>query len=271
LFRVRGFTQDDAHLYVTPDQIEAEVLDCLDMLEVVYRALGFGRVERKLSTRPMERMGADGLWERAETALQAALERSDRAYEIASGEGAFYGPKIDCFLTDSLGRSWQCGTIQLDFQMPERFDLEYVGKDGARHRPVMVHRAIIGSLERMIGVIVEHYAGKLPVWLAPVQAIVLPISEKTLPYAAAVAERFRGEGLRAEIDRRPDKIGSKIRDALQRKIPYLLVAGEREEQSQTVAVRLRDGEDRGPQPVDAVVREIRERSAARGDASQPNP
>jgi threonyl-tRNA synthetase len=264
LFRARGFTQDDAHVYCTPEQIEDEVLDCLDMLYVVYGALGFDDVKLFLSTRPDDRMGAEELWDRAESALESALKRAEREYQLNPGDGAFYGPKIDIYLTDSLGRGWQCGTIQLDFQMPERFDLEYVGQDGNRHRPVMIHRAILGSMERMIGVLVEHYAGALPVWLAPVQAILLPITDRQIEYADGVAERMRAAGLRVEVDRRGDKIGSKIRDAHHRKIPYQLVVGEREAASDSVAVRPRGGTDRGAQPVADVIDEITSLQRSRG-------
>jgi len=264
LFRVRGFVQDDAHVYCTPEQIEEEVIDCLDMLQVVYDVLGFDVPKIKLSTRPEDRMGEDAIWDRAEAALTAALKSWGREYVLAPGEGNFYGPKIDIDLTDSLGRKWQCGTIQLDFQMPERFGLEYVGADGSRHRPVMIHRAILGAMERMLGVLIEHYAGKLPVWLAPVQAIVLPISEKTLPYAEEVERRMHAAGIRLEVDRRGDKIGAKIRDAIGRKIPYLLVVGEKEAGAGTVAVRPRDGKDRGPQPIDSVIEEISTLHATRG-------
>jgi threonyl-tRNA synthetase len=268
LFRVRGFVQDDAHVYCTPEQIEAEVLDCLDMLHAVYGALGFQGVKIFLSTRPPDRMGDDALWDRAEEALRQALEHSGEPYSVNEGDGAFYGPKIDVILTDSLGREWQCGTIQLDFQMPERFDLEYVGADGARHRPVMIHRAIVGSMERMIGVLVEHYAGKLPVWLAPVQAVLLPVSDKTLAYAEEVAGRFAAAGLRVEVDRSNDKIGAKIRNAIGRRIPYMLIVGEREAADGTVSVRPRDEKDRGAQPVDAVLEEIGRLHATRGRDTQ---
>lgn len=263
LFRVRGFVQDDAHVYCMPDQIEREVIDCLDMLEKVYRVLGFGVPEIKLSTRPPDRMGSDEIWDKAEGALASALKNWGKSYREAPQEGNFYGPKLDFDLTDSLGRKWQCGTIQLDFQMPERFGLEYVGKDSARHRPVMIHRAILGSLDRMIGVLVEHYGGKFPVWLAPVQAILMPVTDKTLPYAQDVAARMRAAGLRVDVDERNEKIGSKIRDAIGRKIPYLLVVGEREAAAGTLSVRPRDGEDRGALPADAVLEEIRKRHATR--------
>ena len=269
LFRVRGFTQDDAHIYCTAEQIEAEVLGCLDMLREVYAALGLHDLRLKLSTRPSSRMGAEELWDRAEAALKSALDRAGGTYRVSPGDGAFYGPKIDVDLTDGLGRTWQCGTVQLDFQMPERFDLEYVGADGARHRPVMIHRAIVGALERMIGVLVEHYAGKLPLWLAPVQAILLPVTDRTLPYAEGVAARWGEAGVRVQVDRRGEKIGAKIRDALQRRIPYLIVVGEREEASKSVSVRLRDGADRGPQPADAVLEELRARIRSRGAPAAP--
>lgn len=261
LFRARGFTQDDAHVYCTPEQIEAEVLDCLDMLNVVYKAFGFSEIKQFLSTRPEKRMGEEALWDRAEAALTGALKAADIDYGLNAGDGAFYGPKIDNYLTDSLGRMWQCGTIQLDFQMPERFDLTYVGQDGNRHRPVMIHRAILGSMERFIGVLVENTAGKLPVWLAPVQAILLPITDKQIPYAETVAKRMTEAGLRVEVDRRGDKIGAKIRDAHGRKIPYQLVVGAKEAEADTVSVRPRDGEDRGAQPVGQVTEEIVERYA----------
>jgi threonyl-tRNA synthetase len=263
LFRVRGFVQDDAHVYCMPDQIEAEVIDCLDMLEKVYKVLGFGVPEIKLSTRPPDRMGSDEIWDKAEGALAGALRNWGKQYREAPQEGNFYGPKLDFDLTDSLGRKWQCGTIQLDFQMPERFDLEYVGSDSGRHRPVMIHRAILGSLDRMIGVLVEHYGGKFPVWLAPVQALLLPVTDKTLPYARDVAARMREAGLRVDVDERNEKIGSKIRDGIGRKIPYLLVVGEREAAAGTLSVRPRDGEDRGAQPAAEVIDDIRKRHASR--------
>ncbi|MCZ6573224.1 MAG: threonine--tRNA ligase [Planctomycetota bacterium] len=256
LFRVRGFVIDDAHIYCMPEQIQDEVIDNLDMVQVVYRTLGFTDLKLKLSTRPLERMGTEELWDRAEQALATAIEAAGWEYTLAPGDGAFYGPKIDLDLTDSLGRTWQCGTIQLDFQMPERFKLEYVGKDGHRHRPVMIHRGIVGSLERMIGVLVEHYAGKLPVWLSPVQAILLTITDKSIPYAEEVAQRYREAGLRVDVDSRGDKINGKIRDAIKKRIPYLLVVGEREAADGTVAVRLREGENRGPERAESVMEEI---------------
>jgi len=264
LFRVRSFVQDDAHVYCTPDQIEDEVIDCLEMLDTVYGVLGFKDLRIKLSTRPEDRMGDDAVWDKAEAALQGSLQRWGREFVLAPGEGNFYGPKIDIDLTDCLGRKWQCGTFQLDFQMPERFGLEYVGQDGARHRPVMIHRAILGSIDRMIGVVVEHHAGKLPVWLAPVQAILLPISDKTLPYARTVSERMAEAGVRIEVDDSSEKIGAKIARAIGRRIPYLLVVGEKEAAQGSVSVRPRDGKDQGPRPVAEVTEEIRALHESRG-------
>jgi len=264
LFRVRSFVQDDAHVYCTPEQIEDEVIDCLDMLDSVYGTLGFSDIVVKLSTRPPDRMGSEENWDKAEAALENSLQRWGRDWILAPGEGNFYGPKIDIDLLDCLGRKWQCGTFQLDFQMPERFGLEYVGTDGQRHTPVMIHRAILGSVDRMIGVIVEHYAGKLPVWLAPVQAILLPITDKSLAYAGGVLEQMRGAGLRVAIDERNEKVGLKIREAIGRKIPYLLVVGEKEAAAGAVAVRPRGGKDRGPQPVAEIIEEIRTLHTSRG-------
>jgi threonyl-tRNA synthetase len=225
--------------------------------------LGFGVPQIKLSTRPDDRMGSDEIWDKAEGALASALKSWGKRYREAPKEGNFYGPKLDFDLTDSLGRKWQCGTIQLDFQMPERFGLEYVGADSARHRPVMIHRAILGSLDRMIGVLTEHYGGKFPVWLAPVQAILLPVTDRALPYARDVAGRMREAGLRVDVDERNEKINAKIRDAIGRKIPYLLVVGEREAQAGTLSVRPREGADRGALPADAVIEDIRMRHASR--------
>ena len=264
LFRVRSFVQDDAHVYCTPDQIEDEVIDCLEMLDAVYGVLGFEELRIKLSTRPEDRMGDDAVWDKAEGALEGSLKRWGREFVLAPGEGNFYGPKIDIDLTDCLGRKWQCGTFQLDFQMPERFGLEYVGADGARHRPVMIHRAILGSIDRMIGVVVEHHAGKLPVWLAPVQAILLPISDKTLAYARSVSGTMAAAGVRVEVDDSSEKIGAKIARAIGRKIPYLLVVGEKEAAQGSVSVRPRDGKDQGPRPVDEVTAEIAALHASRG-------
>jgi threonyl-tRNA synthetase len=235
----------------------------------VYEALGFDVPTVKLSTRPPDRLGSDEIWDKSEGALANALKKWGRDYVEAPEEGNFYGPKLDFDLVDSLGRKWQCGTVQLDFSMPERFDLEYVGKDGARHRPVMIHRAILGSFDRMIGVLVEHYAGKLPVWLAPVQAILLPITDKSLEYCETVNADMQAAGIRVDVDRRSEKIGAKIRDAIGRKIPYLLVVGDREAEAGTVAVRVRDLGDRGALPVEDIIEEIRALYDSRATAPDP--
>ena len=268
LFRARSFTQDDAHVYCTPEQIEDEVIDALEMLDAVYGVLGFDRVDVKLSTRPEDRMGDDRVWDQAEQALLASLKRWGKEWVLAPGEGNFYGPKIDVDVADCLGRKWQCGTFQLDFQMPERFGLEYVGADGQRHTPVMIHRAILGSVDRMIGVLVEHYGAKFPVWLAPVQAILLTITDKSIAYAEEVAGRYREAGLRVEVDSRGDKINGKIRDAIEKRIPYLLVVGEREAADGTVAVRPREGENRGPEPAESVMEEILRQYRTRSSTPQ---
>jgi threonyl-tRNA synthetase len=264
LLRVRHITQDDGHIFCTPDQIEDEVLGCLDFGFFLYELFGFDpRLE--LSTRPDSRLGTDELWDQAEGALAGALERRGLAYEIGVGEGTFYGPKIDLHMTDSIGRSWQLGTVQLDYQMPERFDLHYTGADDAEHQPVMIHRALFGSFERFIGILIEHYAGEFPVWLAPVQAIVLPIADRHAEYAASVAERLRGSGARAELDDRAESLGRRIRDAELRKVPYILVAGDREVDAGQVALREHRKGDEGAVAVDEfaerLARETAERSA----------
>ena len=244
LMRVRCFTQDDAHIFMTPDQVESEILGVMDMIDSFYQIFGF-EYKLELSTRPENSLGTDEQWETATNALIHALEKNGRPYEVNEGDGAFYGPKIDFHLRDSLGRTWQCGTIQLDFQMPERFELTYTGEDGEKHRPVMLHRVIFGSIERFIGILTEHYAGAFPMWLAPVQAKVLPISEAAMDYAKKVAEKLEAAGIRVEVDSRNEKIGYKIREAQMMKIPYMLVVGEKEAQSGTVSVRSRKGGDLG--------------------------
>src|SRR5213076_1694394 len=212
LLRVRAFTQDDAHVYCTPDQITDEVDSICEAIDELYSRFGFDEVRVELSTRPDKSIGTDEQWERAEGALREALERQGREYDVSPGDGTFYGPKIDFHITDALGRSWQCGTCQLDFQMPERFDLVYTGADNAEHRPVMIHRALMGSYERFIGILVEHYGGELPVWLTPVQALVLPIADRHNEAAARVHEELAGAGVRAELDERTESVGRKIRD-----------------------------------------------------------
>ncbi len=255
LLRVRHITQDDAHIFCREDQIEQEVIGCLQFGFYLYDLFGFEpRIE--VSTRPPNRIGTDEMWDRAEGALTAALERQRLPFEINEGDGAFYGPKIDLHLTDSLGRSWQLGTVQLDYAMPERFGITYTGADNAEHTPVMIHRALFGSFERFIGILIEHYAAEFPPWLAPVQAIVLPIADRHLEYARDVLGRLRAAELRAELDERPESVGRKIRDAELRKIPYMLVVGDREQESQEVAVREHRQGDAGSSPIEAFVERL---------------
>ncbi len=248
LMRVRAFTQDDAHLFITGDQIVDEVLGVMDFAISLYELFDMDfRLE--LSTRPEQRVGDDAIWDRAEHALHTALERRGVPFVVNEGDGAFYGPKIDAHLIDALGRSWQCGTFQLDFNFPERFDLTYTGADDHDHRPVMIHRAMLGSFERFIGILIEHYAGEFPMWLAPTQAILLPIADRHLAYAEATAAVLEDAGLRTEIDRRTESIGKKIAEAETRKIPAMLVVGDREAEQQTVSVRRHGGRDLGSQPL----------------------
>jgi threonyl-tRNA synthetase len=249
LLRVRAFTQDDAHVYCTEDQIADEVADICEAIDELYARFGFDDVRVELSTRPEKSMGSEEQWAKAEAALTEALERQSREYELNPGDGAFYGPKIDFHVTDALGRSWQCGTCQLDFQMPERFDLTYVGADDATHRPVMIHRALLGSMERFAGILIEHYAGRFPVWLAPVQAIVLPVSDKHNEYADRVVAELREAGVRVEVDERSESVGKKIRDAELGRYPYMLVVGDRELEGGAVAVRSHEEGELGAMPV----------------------
>src|SRR5690606_20276305 len=247
MLRVRSFTQDDAHIFVRPDQIEEEVARVMELVDRMYSVFGFPYTV-ELSTRPENSMGSDALWEKAESALKAVLDGSGVEYRINEGDGAFYGPKIDFHIRDALKRSHQCATIQLDFQMPEKFDLSYVGEDNQRHRPVVIHRAIYGSIDRFIGILVEHYGGAFPLWLAPVQARVLTIADAHADYARKVLEELKEAGIRAELDDRSEKIGYKIREAQLQKIPYMLVVGEKERESGTVAVRKRSEGDQGAKP-----------------------
>ena len=265
LLRVRVMAQDDAHVYCDPADLQSEIADMIDMIRVVYPAIGFSLddVDVRLATRPDGATGAPEDWADAERALADALHAAGLPFEISAGEGAFYGPKIEFHVTDALGRSWQCGTIQIDFSMPERFDLVFTGRDGRKHRPIMIHRAILGSFERLIGVLIEHHAGKFPLWLAPVQAKVLSITEKQAGYARDVWQRLRDLGLRAEVDVRGDKIGAKIRDATLERVPYLLIVGAREAEAGQVAVRLRSGEDLGPKDLEAFVADARAEIAAK--------
>ncbi len=255
LMRVRCFTQDDAHIFMTPDQIKDEVLGVISLIDDFYKVFGF-KYHVELSTRPENSMGTDEQWENATEALRNALESRGMAYKVNEGDGAFYGPKIDFHLEDSIGRTWQCGTIQLDFQMPERFDLTYIGPDGEKHRPVMIHRVVFGSIERFIAILTEHYAGAFPVWLAPVQVKLLPISEDQLPYVQEVQKRLEEAGLRVEVDARNEKIGYRIREAQLQKIPYMLVVGEKEVQTKAVAVRSRKEGDLGVQSMDTFIQKI---------------
>ena len=248
LLRVRAFTQDDAHVYCTPEQVTDEVDSICEAIDELYARFGFEDVRVELSTRPEKSIGSDEQWQQAEAGLRAALERQGRPYEESPGEGTFYGPKIDFHITDALGRSWQCGTCQLDFQMPERFELSYTGADDAPHRPVMIHRALLGSMERFAGILIEHYGGRFPAWLAPVQATVLPVADRHVGYARRVAEELREAGVRVEVDERSESVGRKIRDAEIGRHPYMLVVGDREEQEGTIAVRSHEEGDLGAMP-----------------------
>lgn len=258
LFRVRQFTQDDAHIFCLPEQVEDEVIGVIDMALEIYNAFGFKDIYVELSTRPAKSIGSDEMWSRAEETLRRALQRKEISYELNPGEGAFYGPKIDFHIEDSLFRRWQCGTIQVDFSMPERFELEYVGSDGEKHRPVMIHRALYGSLERFIGILLEHYGGDLPLWLAPVQVRVIPVSRDHMDYADQTAKRLIEDGIRAELDRRDEKMGYKIRDAETSKIPYMVVVGEREESEGTASLRQRRGEQQGGLKIEEVIARMQE-------------
>lgn len=263
LMRVRCFTQDDAHIFMTPDQIEGEIEGVVRLIDSFYKVFGF-KYNLELSTRPEDSMGTDEQWNTATDALKNALEKLGKTYEINEGDGAFYGPKIDFHLEDCLGRTWQCGTIQLDFQMPERFDLTYVGKDGEKHRPVMIHRVVFGSIERFIAILTEHYAGAFPLWLAPVQVELVPISENQSDYAHEVCDKLISLGFRAEVDDRNEKMNYRIREAQLQKIPYMLVIGDKEKQNGTVAVRNRKHGDQGAMSladfVDKLQREVDSKS-----------
>jgi threonyl-tRNA synthetase len=245
LLRVRAFTQDDAHVFCTPDQITDEVESICQAIDELYARFGFDQVRVELSTRPDRYIGTDEQWDRAEGSLREVLERQDRDYEVSPGEGTFYGPKIDFHITDALGRSWQCGTCQLDFQFPERFDLTYQGADNAEHRPVMIHRALLGSMERFVGILIEHHAGRFPVWLAPVQAVVLPVADRHVDYAAELAAQLGAAEVRCGVDARSESVGKKIHDAEVGKYPYMLVVGDREREAGTASVRSHEEGDLG--------------------------
>ncbi|WP_349679160.1 threonine--tRNA ligase [Clostridium sp. UBA4548] len=255
LMRVRAFTQDDAHIFMLPEQIKDEIKGVVKLINEVYKRFGF-KYKVELSTRPENSMGTDEEWQLAENSLQGALEEMNMEFKINEGDGAFYGPKIDFHLEDSLGRTWQCGTIQLDFQLPQRFDLNYIGSDGEKHRPIVIHRVIFGSIERFIGILIEHFAGKFPTWLSPVQVKILPIAEQYNNYAEAVKNRLEDNNIRVEMDVRAEKIGFKIREARNERVPYIIVVGEKEEASQSIALRSRKGGDEGNLLLEEFVRKI---------------
>jgi threonyl-tRNA synthetase len=261
LLRVRHFVQDDAHIFCTEEQIEDEVVGCLDFGFDLYRLFGF-EPRLELSTRPEKRLGADEMWDHAEQALENALKRQGLEYEINAGDGAFYGPKIDLHMKDSLGRSWQLGTVQLDYQMPERLDAMYTGADNAEHRPIMIHRALLGSFERFIGILVEHYAGEFPLWLTPTQAVILPIADRHNDASFEAASTLRAAGLRVRVDDRTESTGRKIRDAELSKIPYMLVIGDREAESSSVSVRRHKGGDEGTFTLDELITKLNDEIAS---------
>ena len=264
LMRVRCFTQDDAHIFMTRDQITEEIEGVVRLIDEVYSLFGF-KYHVELSTRPEDSMGSDEDWEAATEGLKKALDEMGLPYVINEGDGAFYGPKIDFHLEDSLGRTWQCGTIQLDFQMPQRFDIHYIGTDGEKHRPIMIHRVVFGSIERFIGILIEHYAGKFPAWLAPVQVKVLSVSEKSRPYANQILAELKTKGIRCEVDNRDEKIGYKIREAQLEKVPYMLVLGEKESDDGTVvAVRSRDKGDLGSVKTDEFITNVLNEISSKG-------
>jgi threonyl-tRNA synthetase len=239
--RVRALTQDDAHIFMTQEQIIPEIQNVARMIDEVYARFGF-EYSVELSTRPEDSIGSDEEWELATDALRNAMEAINVPYSVNEGDGAFYGPKLDFHLKDSIGRTWQCGTIQLDFQLPQRFGIEYIGADGEKHRPIMLHRVVFGSIERFIGILIEHYAGKFPAWLAPVQVKILPVSDKYMDYAKEVAEKLEDVDVRVELDLRNEKLGYKIREARMDKVPYMVIVGENEQKNGSVSVRQRDAE-----------------------------
>ena len=262
LMRVRCFTQDDAHIFMTPDQIKDEIKGVAQLIDSVYKLFGF-KYHVELSTRPEDSMGSDADWEMATDGLRSALDEMGLDYVVNEGDGAFYGPKIDFHLVDAIGRTWQCGTIQLDFQLPQRFELEYIGADGEKHRPIMIHRVAFGSIERFIGILIEHFAGAFPTWLAPVQVKVLPISDKYMDYAEKVKAALDAENIRAEVDTRSEKMGYKIREAQKNKIPYMLVVGQKEEEEGVVSVRSRFKGDEGQASLESFIENIKKEIASR--------
>ena len=257
LMRVRAFTQDDAHIFMLPEQIKSEIKGVVSLIDEVYSKFGF-KYGVELSTRPEDSMGSDKDWNMAEESLKDALNEMNLPYKINEGDGAFYGPKIDFHLEDSLGRTWQCGTIQLDFQLPQRFELDYIGSDGEKHRPIVIHRVIFGSIERFIGILIEHFAGKFPTWLAPVQVKVLPISDKFIDYSNEVKKQLLANGIRVEMDLRGEKIGYKIREARNERVPYIIVIGEKEEKDKVISLRSRVNGDEGNISLDSFINKINE-------------
>jgi threonyl-tRNA synthetase len=257
LMRVRAFTQDDAHIFMLPEQIRDEIKGVIKLIDEVYGRFGF-KYKVELSTRPENSLGTDEEWKMAEESLQGALEDIGMPFKINPGDGAFYGPKIDFHLEDSIGRTWQCGTIQLDFQLPQRFDLNYIGKDGEKHRPIVIHRVIFGSIERFIGILIEHFAGKFPTWISPVQVKVLPISDRFNSYAESVAKVLRDKGIRVELDDRAEKVGFKIREARNERVPYMIILGEKEQQDATITVRSRNNGEEGSVVLYEFIDRIRE-------------
>jgi threonyl-tRNA synthetase len=258
LFRVRQFTQDDAHIFCLPDQIEHQITEVIDFITSVYRTFGFSDYKMELSTRPELFIGEPAMWDKAEAALKNVLDAKQCNYKINPGDGAFYGPKIDFHIKDCLGRSWQCGTIQLDFQMPERFELEYVDSDGIKKRPVMIHRALLGSMERFIGILLEHFGGALPMWLSPMQVSIIPISDKYSAYAQTIVAACKAASFRVELDERPEKMGYKIREAEVRKIPCMVIVGEKEASSGMVSVRFHGQGDQGTLTIDEFIAQLTE-------------
>jgi threonyl-tRNA synthetase len=264
LMRVRAFTQDDAHVFCTEDQIDSETRAFCELLLAVYRDFGFEEVRVKFSDRPAKRAGSDATWDKAEGALRHAIEAAGLPYTMNPGEGAFYGPKLEFVLRDAIGRDWQCGTLQVDFVLPERLGAEYIGEDGAPHRPVMLHRAVLGSLERFLGILIENHAGKFPAWLAPVQAVVLNITDGQAEYCRQATEFLKNQGLRVESDLRNEKVGFKIREHTLQRVPYLLVAGDREAGSGSLAVRTRSGKDLGAMSLETIATRLADEVASRG-------
>jgi threonyl-tRNA synthetase len=257
IMRVRGFTQDDAHIFCTEDQVQGEAAAFIELLQGIYADFGFLDILIKLSTRPAKRIGSDETWDRAEAALKSALDAKGLKWDVNPGEGAFYGPKIEFSLKDSIGRVWQCGTLQLDFALPERLDAEYIAEDNSRRRPAMLHRAILGSMERFIGILIEHHAGAMPLWLAPEQVVVLNISEHQAAYAGKVAEKLVQAGFRAAADLRNEKITYKIREHSLQKLPYQVIVGDKEVAANAIAVRTRAGEDLGQMSVEAFIQRLK--------------